>query len=108
SVSRDAGISDISGIARLLDWLECEIYKFEFAVKNCTAPLMDCLGMSNAVARRSDYVPKLTGLVEKGQNDPNKFDEGRTWLNYPGGDTSGDSRVVQFGKKYGINKKTRW
>lgn len=107
SVSRDAGVSGMAGINRLLNWLECETYKYEFAVKNCTDPLMDCLGMSNATARRSDYVPKLPGLVEKGACDPNKFNEGRTWKYDPNGDNSGDSRVIQFGKKYGVNKK-KW
>jgi hypothetical protein len=69
------------------------------------APLMDCLGMTDAAARRQDYVPKLPGLVEKGEHDPNKFDEGRRWTHHYYGDATGTTRVKAFGKKYAVNQK---
>jgi hypothetical protein len=44
-------------------------------------------------------------LVEKGEHDPNKFDEGRRWTHHYYGDATGTTRVKAFGKKYAVNQK---
>ena len=102
SISREAGGSVDAGMSKMLSYLECELFKYEHAVRHCLAPLVDCLGLTDLDAR--PYVPKLAELVEKGVCDPNKPLVGRRWKTDPNGDTSGNSRIIQFGKIYGINR----
>lgn len=102
SISREAGGSVDAGLSKMLTYLECELFKYEHAVRHCMAPLVDCLGLTNLDAR--PYVPKLAELVERGMCDPNKPIVGRRWLTRPHSDTSGNDRVIAFGKMYGINR----
>lgn len=102
SISKASSNSVNAGLAKMLSYLECELFKYEFAVRNCMPPLVDCLGLSDPDARV--YVPKLAELVEKGVCDPNKPIVGRRWLTSNRGDTSGNSRVIAFGRMYGINR----
>ena len=105
SVSRGGGGgSQDAGIGRLAEWLECEIYKYEHAIRFCTNPLTDCLGMTDAKASLRDYTPLAAELVNKGYCDPNKFAQGRRWLKDSGGDASGNLRTFYKGRKYGINR----
>lgn len=106
SVSREGGGAADAGINRLLNWLECELYKYGYAVKNCTPPLLDCLGMTDARARMRDYEPSIPGLTEKGKFDPHKFYEGRRWLVDKFGNTAGDGTLIASGKKYTINTRS--
>ncbi len=103
SISRGEGMSVEAGLSRLMNSLECELFKYEHAVRNCLQPLVDCLGLTDLNAR--PYVPKLAELVDKGANDFNKPLGGRRWKTNLAGDTSGESRVVHFGKIYGVNRR---
>ena len=106
SVSRESGGSSTSGASELLEWLECEIFKYENAIRNCGAPLLDCLGLTDSTVSTRDYTPKLPELTVRGACDPNKPIVGRQWLYHSKGDTTGNARLLQFGRKYGVNK--RW
>jgi hypothetical protein len=103
SISREKAGAVDAGLSKMLSHLECELFKYEFAVRNCMPPLMDCLGLTSLAAR--PYVPKLAELVDKGVLDPNKPLVGRRWKSDPSGDTSGNNRIVEFGKLYGINRR---
>lgn len=103
SISREAGGSVDAGLAKMLNHLECEIFKYEHAVRTCMPPLMDCMGLTDPNAR--PYVPKLAELVERGVYDPNKPIVGRRWVTHPDGDTSGNHRIIKFGRKYGTNAR---
>lgn len=105
SISREKGGVADAGMSKLLNNLECELYKYEHAVRTCMAPLMDCLGLDNPNAR--PYVPSLAELVDKGHCDPNKPIIGRRWKHQFGGDLSGNQRAIEFGRKYGINRLNR-
>lgn len=102
SISREAGGAINAGLSKMLSYLECELFKYEHAVRHCMSPLVDCLGLTNLDAR--PYVPKLAELVEKGYLDPNKPIVGRRWKTTQNGDTSGTSRMIEFGRMYGTNR----
>ena len=105
SVSRGGGGgSTDAGIGKLAKWLECEIYKYEHAVRHCAPPLVDCLGLTDVDASLRDYTPLAAQLVDKGVGDPNKFVQGRRWLVDYQGDTSGNLKTFHRGRKYGINR----
>ena len=105
SVSRERATNVEAGIVKMLNHLECELYKFEHAVRTCLPPLMDCLGLSNWRARA--YVPELAQLVEKGEKDPNKPFVGRTWGYHDRGTLSADQEILYKKRKYKTNSPLR-
>jgi len=105
SVSKERATNTEAGIVKMLNHLECELYKYEHAVRNCLPPLMDCLGLSDWKARA--YVPELAQLVERGVKDPNKPIVGRTWGYYDKGTLSADNEVIYRGRKYKVNSPMR-
>lgn len=106
SVSRGGGSSSQDGLSKMIDWLECEAYKYEYSIRNCLPPAMDCLGLEDMDAR--PYTPKLAQLVEKGENDVNKFVEGRRWLTDYHGAPRGNNEAVINKKSFKTNLGTRY
>lgn len=104
TITKGGGASEEAGITKLLKWLECEIYKFEYAIKNCDEPLSSCLGLTDQNARKADYVPALPRLTMKGRCDPNKPVVGRRWMQMRHGDQSGNHNISHNGRKYKSNK----
>ena len=105
SVSKENSVTTEAGIIKMLNHVECELYKYEHAVRTCLPPLMDCLGLSDWRARA--YVPALAQLVDKGANDPNKPLVGRTWGYYDKGTLSADREVISNNRKYKTNSPMR-
>lgn len=101
SVSRDNSGSSNTGIKNLIDWLECEAFKYEHAIRNCGLPALNCEGLTDT--DKLPYTPTPAALVEKGQDDINKLIPGRRWIssqNYP---PNVSSNIFLWGKKYKSN-----
>jgi hypothetical protein len=105
SVSREKASNTEAGLVKMLKYLECEIYKYEHAVRSGVNPLADCLGLSDINARA--YIPKLAEIVEKGVYDVNKPFRSRKWKTYQGGSMSADQQLLQNGEVYSINTPLR-
>lgn len=105
SVSREKASNTDAGLVKMLKYLECEIYKYEHAIRSGLSPLMDCLGLTDMEARA--YVPKLAEIVEKGAYDVNKPFPRRKWKTYPGGSMSADQQILENGKVYSVNTPLR-
>ena len=106
SISRGGGSSSTgSGIDKMIDWLECEAFKFEFSVRECEDPALNCLGLTDQNAL--PYKPKLPGLVEKGECDVNKPTVGRRWATDFRGAPRGNNTVIVNKRKYKTNIGTR-
>jgi len=101
SISKGGGSTGCEGVTKLIDWLECEAFKYEFSVRDCVAPLMNCLGLTDNNAL--PYTPKLAELAEKGVNTVNKPIGGRRWMSFNSGHPRGNNTLVNF---YGRNYKT--
>jgi len=102
SVSRDNGGSNSGGgISTLAKWLECEAFKYEHAIRNCTTPSLNCEGLTNS--DKLPYIPTMPGLVEKGENDINRLISGRRWISGNGYPPSVSSNLFLWGKKYKSN-----
>lgn len=92
------------GFMKLLDWLNCEIFKYEHAIKFCVPPAISCEGLTNYKAM--PYAPRQSEWVEKGSFDINKVIPGRDWITFQYGVTYGDNRLYMWGRKYGTNMNT--
>ena len=104
SVSKGGGASKDAGVGKLVSWLECEIFKYDYSVRNCTQPLSNCLGLTDPSAM--PYEPKVPGLVERGYADPNKPIVGRRWKYTQRGAPSGQNNLILWGRKYKTNLGT--
>jgi len=105
SVSKGGGSADSDGVSKMIDWLECEGFKYEYSVRECEDPLMNCLGLTDSGAM--PYKPKLAQLVEKGQCDTNKPTVGRRWASDHYGAPRGNNEIQINGRKYKTNIGTR-
>lgn len=105
SVSKGGSNSSGEGLAKLVDWLECEAFKYEHAIRECGEPLMNCLGLTDNDAM--PYEPKLAQLVEKGEYDPNRLVAGRRWIASVDNDPRGNNEVYINKRKYKTNLGTR-
>jgi len=105
SVSKGGASSDGDGVSKMIDWLECEAFKYEYSVRNCEAPLMNCLGLKDSDSL--PYQPKLSELTERGYFDPNKPVIGRRWLSTRAGHPRGNNTVEIYRRNYKTNLGTR-
>lgn len=105
SISKGEGSKDV-GISKMIDWLECEAFKYEYSVRECDNPVMNCLGLTDNDAM--PYRPKLAEIVEKGKYDPNKLLAGRTWITEFEGEPRGNNEVLFNKRKYKTNLGTRY
>jgi hypothetical protein len=64
----------------LIDRLECELFKIDDSVKNCTEPLSACSDKFQAPPINSNYMPTLPDIVTRGINEPNYPPIGRRWI----------------------------
>ncbi len=102
SVSKGGGSSSgTSGIDSMIDWLECEAFKYEFSIRNCTAPAMNCLGLEDNDAM--PYFPRASKLVEKGLYDKNKPMVGRRWMTTVKGIPRGNNTIDYYNRRYHTN-----
>jgi len=101
SVSKDnGGSSGAGGLKDLIKWLECEAFKYEHAIRNCTTPSLNCEGLTNS--DKIPYTPRPAFLVERGEEDLNKLVSGRRWL-ATNARPSVSSNIFLWGKKYKSN-----
>jgi len=105
SISKDSGGSNGTGVSKMIDWLECEAFKYEYSVRECSSPLMNCLGLEDQNA--APYRPKLAMVVEKGECDPNKAIIGRRWMTDSQGEPRGNNEIYINRRKYKTNLGTR-
>jgi hypothetical protein len=105
SISKGGGASNSGGISKMIDWLECEAFKYEYSVRECDVPAMNCLGLTDQDAM--PYRPKLAALVEKGLSDVNKPFGGRRWITDFRGAPRGNNQVLSNNKNYKTNVGTR-
>lgn len=105
SVSREKASNTEAGLIKMIRYLECEMYKYEHAVRSGISPLMDCMGLTDINAR--SYIPKLAEIVEKGVNDPNKPFPSRKWRSYQYGSMSADQQILENGVIYSVNTPLR-
>ena len=105
SISKGGGSSSSDGLSKMIDWLECEAFKYEYSIRECTEPLMNCLGLKDIDAM--PYKPKLPGLVEKGECDPNKVIAGRRWITSVDDEPRGNNEIFINKRKYKTNLGTR-
>lgn len=106
SISRGGGTTTGDGISKMIDWLECEAFKYEYSIRECTDPLMNCLGLEDKDAL--PYRPKLAQIVEKGEFDPNKAIGGRRWITEPEAEPRGNNEIYFNKRKYKTNLGTRY
>ena len=104
SISSGGGTTTGDGVSKMIDWLECEAFKYEFSVRDCVPPLMNCLGMEDQSAM--PYTPKLAHLVEKGSDDYNKPTVGRRWISKFRGQPRGNNTVDFHKRRYKTNLGT--
>jgi len=100
SISTGGPPTDKAGLVKLIDWLECQAFKYEIAVRYCSQPAINCEGLTNTAA--IPYTPKLPGIVERGLYDINKAYTGRRWVAVRG-EPRGNNTLFTFGKKYKTN-----
>jgi len=107
SVSKQGGSSENTGLNKLISWLECEIFKYEIAVRNCTVPAISCAGMDDpdTIADMS-YSPSLAQVVERGAQDTNKPIAGRQWVSTIWGRPRGNNTLFYNNRKYRTNLGT--
>jgi hypothetical protein len=105
SISREKASNTEAGLIKMMKYLECEMYKYEHAVRSGVSPLMDCMGLTDINAR--SYIPRLAEIVEKGVNDPNKPFPSRKWRSYQYGSMSADQQILENGVVYSVNTPLR-
>lgn len=105
SISKGGGSADSDGVSKMIDWLECEGFKYEYSVRLCEDPLMNCLGLTSGDG--IPYKPKLAQLVEKGGCDINKPVGGRRWATDVRGAPRGNNEIEINKRKYKTNIGTR-
>ena len=106
SISKGGNSSKDGGLSKMIDWLECEAFKYEYSVRECRPPAMNCLGLTDNDAL--PYTPKLSHLTEKGLCDVNKPINGRRWVTDVHGAPRGNNDVYINRKKYKTNLGTRY
>jgi len=86
-----------TGKPYLIEALQCEIYKLEPAIRYCTPPLRDCLGLTDYRVR--DYNPSQSLQFIRGENNGDYPAAGRRWdenSQYP----LADDKLKAFGRWY--------
>jgi len=101
SISRDNAGGNNSAIKELMEWLACEAFKYEHAIRSCSTPALNCEGLKNSKAL--PFEPKLAKLVEKGSEDINMLTPGRRWITDSSSPTGVRSNLFLWGKKYKSN-----
>lgn len=101
SVSKGGGSSGTSGASKMIEWLECEAFKYEFSIRECTDPAINCLGLTDNDAL--PFKPSLAQLVEKGYCDPNKLLAGRRWITDTEGEPRGNNIIILNRRSYKTN-----
>lgn len=105
SISKGGDKTSSEGVSKMIDWLECEAFKYEFSVRECEDPALNCLGLTDNDAL--PYKPKLAQLVDKGVCDINKPTVGRRWITDFQGAPRGNNQIRVHGKNYKTNLGTR-
>ena len=105
SVSKGGESSKNAGLGKLINWLECEAFKFEFSVVTCSRPLMNCLGLTDNDAM--PHAPSLPGLARRGELDPNSPLIGRRWISDFQETPRGNNRIIVHGRIFRTNIGTR-
>jgi hypothetical protein len=100
SISTGGNPTDKGGLNKLVDWLECQAFKYEIAIRYCTDPALNCEGLTDT--SKIPYISKLPGLVERGKYNINKPVPGREWYT-TWGEPKGTNTLYAFGKKYKTN-----
>jgi len=105
SISKGGSSSDGGGVGKMIEWLECEAFKYEFSVRTCELPAMNCLGLTDNSAM--PYTPSLSQLTEKGLADSNKLTAGRQWISVNNRMPRGNNTLYINKRKYKTNLGTR-
>jgi len=92
-----------TGVHKFIKWLECEIYKYEYALVNCTTPLSNCLGLTDVSASSKDYTPLPPSLINRGAFDSDKPLIGRRWLVSPTDLPDGSNSTIVGSRKFATN-----
>ena len=104
SISEGGSGSNGSGLSKMIDWLECEVYKYELSIRYCQPPAINCLGLKDDKAAQSlMYKPRPSELTNKGLKDPNRPLVGRRCITKMPGKPRGNNSVYLFGRKYKTN-----
>jgi len=101
SISSGGGTSDSEGVSKMIDWLECEAFKYEFSVRTCESPAMNCLGLTDNSA--VPYVQKVSELTNKGLLDVNRPVVGRRWASASNCPPRGNNTLYHAGRQYKTN-----
>lgn len=63
----------------LVDRLECELFKFDPAVRWCSEPLTSCAAMDDPKYAAAQYKPLVSQTFVRGRCEPNYPEIGRRW-----------------------------
>jgi len=101
TIEREVSSSSNIGVGATLETLECELFKYEFAIRKCSDPAINCLGLESN--ENMPYLPQASRLVEKGRLDVNKPLKGREWFTIERSAKGVTGKTVLWGKVYSEN-----